>query len=105
MSMWAGEQAAIKHVAQFDIVHEGGFACDQLDGIHFAFGFANDAQVSGDASTGQGGNAASRGVFGLWRDIVTRTSAGGTALVRVGSAMLGVFERGTSGVPGLEVLA
>ena len=52
MSMWAGEQAAIKHVAQFDIVHEGGFACDQLNGINFAFGFADDAQIGGDASTG-----------------------------------------------------
>src|SRR5579859_1131405 len=65
MSMGAGQQPRMQHITQLDIINEGGFAGDQLDGIHFALWLAYNTEV------GRGAGAYERGCTSTSRCILT----------------------------------
>ena len=55
MRMRAGQQAAVQHIPQFNIINKGGLAGDQLDSIHFTLRFAHNAEISGGADINERG--------------------------------------------------
>ena len=99
--MRAGQQAGVQHIAQVDVIHEGWFSCDQLDGVDFALRFTDNAQVGGGAGADEGGGTA------LSRRVLTGCGGAGRLVrgSRVGivRAVFGMFQRRAAGVPRFKV--